>query len=393
MKYSFKQQAVYELRTMLFGYPHFVYAPKPAEKIDALPVFVFHTIAPDIFEQQLKFLADNDYRTLSAHELVQCLQGKREVAPRSVLLTIDDARSSVWRYGFPLLKKYGMKATVFIIPGRTLEAEQLRPNLEQVWQNATGMPELHRLDPEDADLCTWPEVRHMHASGLIDIESHTLFHREVFVSPQVVDFVDKNTLFTPYNSPMTPYLQVEDVGLDVRLKDYLGLPLFTAKPLMAGEPALKVSDELLATCRSVFQQKNGEVDWKETLREKVERYFRKQQSVFQKNGEVDNSLVEDLALAKELIQQKVSADAGRHLCLPYTVGSEAAVAAAQKAGMASCFWGTIPGQRSNRRGSDPFRLVRIKNDFIWRLPGKNRKSLLGIYGLKIKRRLNQQQVY
>ncbi|MCA9743397.1 polysaccharide deacetylase family protein [candidate division KSB1 bacterium] len=393
MKYSFGQQALYELRTMLFGYPGFVYAPKASQLVGELPVFVFHSIEPAQFEQQLTYLAENGYQTLSVNEFVQCLQGKRKAAPRSVLLTIDDGRSSVWRYGYPLLKKYGLKATVFVIPGRTLETEQVRPNLESVWQNTTSKQDLHRLDPEDADLCTWPEIRQMHASALIDIESHTLFHREVFVSPQVVDFVDQNTMFTPYNSPVTPYLQIDDVGNDVKLDDYFGFPLFDASPLMAGQPALKVSDELLATCRNAYEQKNGDAAWKDMLREKVERYFEKQQSVFQKNGEVENSLCEDLMLAKELIQQKVSPEAGQHLCLPYTVGSDAAVAAAQKADMQSCFWGTIPGQRSNRRGSDPFRIMRIKNDFIWRLPGKNRKSLLGIYGLKVKRRLSKEQVY
>ena len=393
MKFSFQQQVIYELSTILFGYPNFVYAPKPAQLAGELPVFVFHSIEPALFEQQLVYLAENDYRTLSVNEFVHCLHGTREVPPRSVLLTIDDARSSVWRYGLPLLKKYGMKATVFVIPGRTLEAEQLRPNLENVWQNKASIQQLRALDPEDTELCSWPEIRHMHATGLIDIESHTLFHREVFVSPQIVDFVDQKTLFTPYNSPVTPYLQIDDVGNEVRLEDYYGFPLFAAMPLMAGQPALKVSDELLATCRSVFQQKNGDGDWKNYLRKKVGRYFEKQESVFQKNGEVENSLFEDLSLAKELIRQKVSPEAGQHLCLPYTVGSEAAVAAARKAGMESCLWGTIPGQRTNRRGSDPFRIVRIKNDFIWRLPGKNRKSLLGIYGMKIKRRLNKESVY
>ncbi|MFQ5628066.1 MAG: polysaccharide deacetylase family protein [bacterium] len=393
MKYSIIEQITYELKTIFTGYPKFVFSLSPANIENELPVFVFHTIAPETFEAQLAFLKENGYRTLSVNAFVRCLRRETPVEPKSVLLTIDDARSSVWSYAFPLLKKYQMRATVFAIPGRTRDAAICRQNLENVWQNQAEISELYKLDPDDRSLCTWPEIRQMYDSGLVDIESHTLFHREVFVGLKIVDFVDESTLFAPYNSPVTPYLQKEDIGRELQLDNYLGMPLFESAPLMAGKPALRIKNKMLAVCKDTFAKQVGGSAWKDKLRADLQSHLTTHVADFQQNGEVESALAEDLAFAKKIIQKKLDNRAGNHLCLPYTVGSEAAIAAAKKTGMQSCFWGTVPGRRINVPGNDPFHSVRIKNDFIWRLPGQGRKSLFEVYGMKIKRRLNKEQVY
>ncbi|MFQ5631800.1 MAG: polysaccharide deacetylase family protein, partial [bacterium] len=308
MQYSLKQQLTYELKTIFTGYPKFVFSPRPAEIENELPVFVFHTIEPEAFEAQLRYLQKNAYRTLRVADFVKCLRREEPVQPKSVLLTIDDARSSVWRFAFPLLKKYAMKATVFVIPGRTLDASGCRPNLQDVWDGKSNLQKLAELDPDDTSLCTWPEIYQMYDSGLVDIESHTLFHREVFVGPKIVDFIDAKTLFAPYNSPASPYLQNDDIGQDIRLDDYYGFPLFKSAPLMAGKPALKITDEMLALCKSTFTHKNGDAGWKEALRLEMQKYLATHETVFQKNGEVENALVEDLALAKEIIQKRLDSE-------------------------------------------------------------------------------------
>src|SRR5690606_7380850 len=59
---------------------------------------------------------------------------------------------------------------------------------------------------------------------------------------------------------------------------------------------------------------------------------------------------------------------GVHLCLPFTIGGDAAVRAARALGFRSVLWGANQ-RRTNLPGSDPFATTRLKNDFIWRLPG------------------------
>jgi peptidoglycan/xylan/chitin deacetylase (PgdA/CDA1 family) len=86
-------------------YPSFVAARSPDLDSNDVPVFVFHTIEPQEFEEQLRYLADNGYQTLDCATFWAGLTGAAEVAPKSVLLTIDDGRASAWSYGLPPVEK------------------------------------------------------------------------------------------------------------------------------------------------------------------------------------------------------------------------------------------------------------------------------------------------
>ena len=79
--------------------------------------------------------------------------------------------------------------------------------------------------------------------------------------------------------------------------------------------------------------------------------------------------------------------AGSQLCLPFTLGSAETVAMARDIGSTALYWGVSDTRRINRPGDDPFTLVRLKNDFILRLPGPQRRSLPAIYLDKTVRRL------
>lgn len=391
MQFSVANQLVHELRSALYAYPEFVFHRHASLTEDQVPVFVYHSISPDWFEPQLQYLQANGYQTLSIDQFYQCIAGSKSVSRRSVLLTVDDARSSFWRFAFPLLKKYNMRATLFVIPGRTLEADKCRKNLEDVWSNRAKMEEIRELDSEDRTLCTWPELREMYASGLVSIESHTLFHREVYISEDPKSIVTAQTTFLPYNSPVTGYFCREDVGCELRLETYLGLPIFESVPLMSGRPFFEFSREALLQFQGLLRslEANGDGLRVDRLKEpQVQQFIRDHANWYRERKSILRALEDDLALSSELIQQKIDPEAGHHLCFPYTMGSDLAVEAARKVGLRSCFWGTIPGHRINRPGDDPFYLVRIKNDFIWRLPGRQRKSILNIYAMKLRRRLH-----
>ena len=67
----------------------------------------------ETFEAQLKFLKEHNYNVLSMNQFLDGLK-KGHFPPRSVLITIDDGYKSVFRYAFPVLKKYGFPFTVFL---------------------------------------------------------------------------------------------------------------------------------------------------------------------------------------------------------------------------------------------------------------------------------------
>ena len=73
------------------------------------------TIDVQNFEEQLKYFKKHNYKTLTMKEFYEWKQGKIELPYKSVLITFDDGFLSNYHYAFPLLKKYNMNATVFLI--------------------------------------------------------------------------------------------------------------------------------------------------------------------------------------------------------------------------------------------------------------------------------------
>jgi len=96
-----------------------------------LPVFIYHHVVPgrasgsrvtrtlfvtpDDFEQQLKYLKDNDYRTISFDDLADCLEYGVPAPEHAAIITFDDGWANQFAYAFPLLQKYDFTATFFIV--------------------------------------------------------------------------------------------------------------------------------------------------------------------------------------------------------------------------------------------------------------------------------------
>lgn len=396
MLFSFAEQLKYELTSIFRGYPNFVLRPGGTLEQDEIPVFTFHTIDPQIFENQLKYLKDNGYTTLSMDQCTDALAGRGPVPHKPVLLTIDDGRSSFWRFAYPLLKKYNMRATLFVIPGFTSGQVAMNDNLLTLGDSPESRKLLDKADPKDETLCSWWQLKEMWESGLISIESHTMFHREVFVEPELVGWIGPQTSFVPHYSPITAYLDFDDCGKSIVPEQFLGLPLFRSSPLMSAKPALILPADLQVRCRDHFQTicANG---LPENWQEQMSSWFFSQNFMQRISPQSFDQMAEvirkDLILARQLIQQNVNAKAGGHLCLPFTFGAPLVIAIAKEVGLKSCLWGTVPGRKCNRKGTDSMYVVRVKNDFIFRLPGQQRQSLLGIYINKIKRRLRGEAAF
>ncbi len=73
----------------------------------------------DRFRQQLQYLKDNNFHTLTIHEFVQWMYGEIEIPKKSVLITIDDGGKGTSKtsgnYLIPLLEEYKMHGTLFLI--------------------------------------------------------------------------------------------------------------------------------------------------------------------------------------------------------------------------------------------------------------------------------------
>ncbi len=67
------------------------------------------------FEEQLKYLQENDYYYPTWEEVADFVDGKVDLPEKSVVITMDDGHKSLYDLAIPLLDKYNIPATAFII--------------------------------------------------------------------------------------------------------------------------------------------------------------------------------------------------------------------------------------------------------------------------------------
>ena len=107
------------------------------------------TLWPEQFEAQMEYLAAEGYTTITIDEMMDALENGTSLPEKSVIITFDDGYADNYEYVYPILKKYGFKATIFLIYDFT----NAYPNY-----------------------LTWDQVAEMKASGLIHFERHTMTH-------------------------------------------------------------------------------------------------------------------------------------------------------------------------------------------------------------------------
>lgn len=128
-----------------------------------VPVLCYHnfsrtesdamTISERAFEEQMRFLKDRGYRVITLDELFDFLEFKRQIPRKSVVITIDDGWRSLYEIAFPILKKYGYRATLFVYTGLILDTEKT---------------------------LNWDLIRTM-AKDVLDVQCHTKTHRNMAI--------------------------------------------------------------------------------------------------------------------------------------------------------------------------------------------------------------------
>ena len=67
------------------------------------------------FEAQMKYLSDNNFYFPSWKEVENYIDGKISLPDKSVVITIDDGADSFIKYAIPIIEKYNVKATSFVV--------------------------------------------------------------------------------------------------------------------------------------------------------------------------------------------------------------------------------------------------------------------------------------
>ena len=89
----------------------------------ALPILTYHSlddsgsilsVSPGAFAEQMRVLHEAAIRTLSLPAAAQALRGGR-VPAGVVALTFDDGFENFYQHGYPVLRRYGFTATIFLV--------------------------------------------------------------------------------------------------------------------------------------------------------------------------------------------------------------------------------------------------------------------------------------
>ncbi|MDP4093313.1 MAG: polysaccharide deacetylase family protein [Bacillota bacterium] len=128
----------------------------PAKKDGGVPVLYYHAVddiingveelfvSPAEFEQQMKYLKDNNYTVISFDELPMADKYKNPV-----IITFDDGYEDNYTNAYPILKEFNFKATIFLCT------------------NVIDKPQYLKKD----------QISNM--SDLISIQSHTISHTKL----------------------------------------------------------------------------------------------------------------------------------------------------------------------------------------------------------------------
>lgn len=131
-----------------------------------VPILMYHSIShnpgnrlcvdPATFAQQMEWLTQNGYTAVTLADLLKAWTGREVLPAKPVVITFDDGYKDVMTAAYPVLKKLGLRATVFVITG------------------SVGKP----------NYVSWEDLESGEREGIFDVESHTVHHLNLASLPK-----------------------------------------------------------------------------------------------------------------------------------------------------------------------------------------------------------------
>ncbi len=143
----------------------------------ALPVLMYHSISDDPengvapyyktatsparFEEQIRFLSEHGFESVDLAEAIRLLNTKVPTTTKPVVITFDDGFRDFHDLAFPILKKYGQSAIMYL---------------------PTAFIGNERRSFKGRECMTWDEVKSLQGQG-IAFGSHTVNHPKLYELP------------------------------------------------------------------------------------------------------------------------------------------------------------------------------------------------------------------
>lgn len=145
-----------------------------------LPILMYHHVSPhtpdepnqwhlssQLFEQQLHYLRNQGFYSVTLEDWRKSILTRQPLPGKAIIITFDDGYQNFFTYAWPLLKKYGFSAIVFLI-------------IDDIGSQI-----------EDTCYMGWSEIKHLLKQG-VEFGSHSLNHPS-FTDISYVEVVRQGT--------------------------------------------------------------------------------------------------------------------------------------------------------------------------------------------------------
>lgn len=145
---------------------YFILSPLNLLKVRRASILMYHsvnnnnvlfTVKPADFKRQLAYLKQNNFNVIALAELLDLSASGQKIPKKTIVLSFDDGYQDNFTEAWPILKRYGFPATIFLPTayiGKTMNNSQNQP----------------------LSIMTEEQIKELAESDLIEFGSHTHTH-------------------------------------------------------------------------------------------------------------------------------------------------------------------------------------------------------------------------
>jgi len=149
-----------------------------------------YEVSVNQFEDEMRYLYENGYKTITLGQYIDAVYSKdlSSMPDKSVIITVDDGYNSFYTRAYPILKKYGFTATLFI------------------YTNYIG---------SGGSSLSWGELRELVNNGM-EIGSHSISHPNM-ASPKRMKYGASYYTFLEQELGKSREILEKNLGINIRL--------------------------------------------------------------------------------------------------------------------------------------------------------------------------------
>jgi len=294
-----------------------------------------HEPAPDVtlslFEWEMSYLKKH-YQVLSLDELLDYMHGRLVLERPAAAITFDDGWFDNFVYAYPVLEKYGLKATIFVSTGKIRSDNRVRPTLKDCWSGRTTLDNLQKpkgveesflesLSGSLKEFLTWEELRVMQKSGIFSVQAHGIEHKKVFSGEDIKGFMNE-----------APRWSLRSAAKDTRI----GVPIYPVESSLAArayDPGLPLNNHMVS-----YRAEKG-FKSEEDLMHEVERFKSsnpQDQGKWEPDDDMRRRILGELIESRDKITSEIGVTPV-HFCWPWGQYTELGINLARDAGYHACY--------------------------------------------------------